>query len=298
MRVAMIGLGDIAEKAYLPTLGRRTDIELVLVTRNQANLERLASQYRVSRAQTGLAAAIAGGLDAAFVHAATEAHAGIVGELLAHRVPVFVDKPLAYELEESRRLVELAVDRGVSLIVGFNRRHAPAYRELMSWPSRDVVILQKHRVGLPDDVRRVILDDFIHVVDTLRWLGPQVTLADVTAVPAAAGLASVAVHLSDGQRLAVGVMNRMAGLTEEVLEVTAEGRRRRVVNVAEVTDYLGAECTTRRDEWTPVAVQRGFEQACDAFLADVSAGRVTSAEDALATHVMCEQIVQEIEARI
>lgn len=48
------------------------------------------------------------------MHAPTEAHPEIVARLLEAGVPTYVDKPLAYEFEDSRRLVELAEERGVS----------------------------------------------------------------------------------------------------------------------------------------------------------------------------------------
>lgn len=39
MKVAMIGLGDIAQKAYLPVLAQLPDVELILCTRNQHTLQ-------------------------------------------------------------------------------------------------------------------------------------------------------------------------------------------------------------------------------------------------------------------
>ncbi|END2486654.1 TPA: hypothetical protein ACGUPI_005154 [Vibrio vulnificus] len=47
MKIAMIGLGDIAQKAYLPVITQMADIELVLCTRDGALLEQLAKQYRI-----------------------------------------------------------------------------------------------------------------------------------------------------------------------------------------------------------------------------------------------------------
>ena len=83
---------------------------------------------------------------------------------------MLVDKPLA---ATSRRpaLVELAEARDRSLAVGFNRRYAPPYAALADLP-RTVVLMQKNRVGQPDAPRRLVFDDFIHVVDTLRFLLP------------------------------------------------------------------------------------------------------------------------------
>ena len=48
MRIAIIGLGDIAQKAYLPIITTRNDIELVFCTRNQSTLNRLTRMYRVA----------------------------------------------------------------------------------------------------------------------------------------------------------------------------------------------------------------------------------------------------------
>lgn len=52
MKIAMIGLGDIAQKAYLPVLAQWPDIELVLCTRNPKVLglsDALPSQRDVHR---------------------------------------------------------------------------------------------------------------------------------------------------------------------------------------------------------------------------------------------------------
>ena len=78
--------------------------------------------------------------------------------------------------------MHLAENRNVSLAVGFNPRHAPGYVACSDHP-RDLILMQKNRVGLPEEPRKMILDDFIHVVDTLRFLVPG-TVDDVTVRPA------------------------------------------------------------------------------------------------------------------
>ena len=306
MRVGIVGLGDIAEKAWLPVLLAQDGIEPVLVTRDERRLAGLQSRHRVAEGHRTVEQALERGLDAAFVHTATAAHRELVTALLQAGVPTCVDKPLDTSGEGAAALVRLADERRTSLLVAFNRRWAPAYRDVAAWPDRDVVLLQKHRAGSPDEVRRVVFDDFIHVVDTLRFLldgldgldgsGDGTDAVSVTARGDADGVRRVALQLTRGQRIAVGVMHRTAGLTEEVLEVVADGRQRRVVDLAEVTDGVGASCTTRRDEWVSVGVQRGFAALADHFLTAVRAGRVLEASDALATHLLCEQVVQEVEA--
>jgi virulence factor len=129
LRIAMIGLGDIARKAYLPVLGPRADVDLVFVTRNADALAELGAAWRVDRLHADLDAALAEGLDGALVHAATAAHPDIVRRLLEAGVPTMVDKPLADNAADSEVLVDLAETRGVSLMVGFNRRFAPVYQD-------------------------------------------------------------------------------------------------------------------------------------------------------------------------
>ncbi|MFC4584754.1 Gfo/Idh/MocA family protein [Sphaerisporangium corydalis] len=358
-RVAMIGLGDIAEKAYLPVLGATPGLDLLLCTRNRATLARLGDEYRIRERFTSVEQVIGAGVEAAFVHASTQAHPEIVTALLRAGVHVYVDKPLAYDLADAEKLVGLAGERGLSLMVGFNRRYAPGYAGLRNLP-RDLIVMQKHRAGQPDDPRRVVFDDFIHVVDTLRFLAPGDISDTRIEVRTRGGLLEhVVLHLSGrtdpgsgrtdpgtghadpgvghaeqrdgraetgaggvesgadgfewvggrgergagvagrGERggsdvggfTAIGMMSRVSGSSEETCEIIGGGGKRRIVNLAEVVDYDGAETVTRRGDWIPVARQRGIEQVCHEFLASLRDGRVISAADALLTHATCEQIV-------
>ncbi|GGS20913.1 oxidoreductase [Streptomyces humidus] len=296
MKVGCVGLGDIAQKAYLPVLGALPGIELHLQTRSPATLDRVADGLRLPREQRhrDLDALLAAGLDAAFVHAPTAVHPEIVTRLLEAGVPTYVDKPLAYELADSERLVALAETRDTSLAVGFNRRLAPGYAQCADHP-RELILLQKNRVGLPEEPRTMILDDFIHVVDTLRFLAPG-PVDDVTVRARVVDglLHHVVLQLAGDGFTALGVMNRLSGSNEEVLEVSGQDTKRQVINLAEVVDHKGQPTVRRRGDWVPVARQRGIEQAVLAFLDAVRAGKVLSARDALATHELCERVVRAV----
>ncbi|MGV9407289.1 Gfo/Idh/MocA family protein [Streptomyces sp. NPDC003667] len=296
MRVGCIGLGDIAQKAYLPVLGTQPGVELHLQTRTPATLARVADSLHLpdDRRHATLDALLAADLDAAFVHAPTAVHPDIVTRLLEAGVPTYVDKPLAYELADSERLVALAERRNVSLAVGFNRRHAPAYAQCLDHP-RELILMQKNRIGLPEEPRSLVLDDFIHVVDTLRFLVPGV-VDDVTVRARVEGglLHHVVLQLAGDGFTALGVMNRLSGSAEEVLEVSGQDARRQVLNLAEVIDHRGQPTVRRRGDWVPVARQRGIEQAVLGFLDAVRARKVLSARDALATHELCERVVRAV----
>ncbi|NEB01200.1 Gfo/Idh/MocA family oxidoreductase [Streptomyces sp. SID13726] len=296
MKVGCIGLGDIAQKAYLPVLGSLPGVELHLQTRTPLTLARVADGLRVPETQrhADLDALLAQGLDAAFVHAPTVVHPDIVERLLAAGVPTYVDKPLAHELADSARLVALAEERNVSLAVGFNRRFAPAYAQCAEHP-RELILMQKNRIGLPEEPRAMILDDFIHVVDTLRFLAPG-PVDDVTVRARVQDglLHHVVLQLAGDGFTALGVMNRLSGSAEEILEVSGQDTKRQVLNLAEVIDHKGQPTVRRRGDWVPVARQRGIEQAVLAFLDAVRAGKVLSARDALATHELCERVVRAV----
>ncbi|MFD6436227.1 Gfo/Idh/MocA family protein [Streptomyces venezuelae] len=299
MKIGCIGLGDIAQKAYLPVLTTLPGVELHLQTRTPATLARVAGVHQVpdSRCHTDLDALLAQDLDAAFVHAPTAVHPEIVTRLVEAGVPTYVDKPIAYELADSERLVRLAEERGVSLAVGFNRRFAPGYAQCVEHP-RDMILMQKNRVGLPEDPRTLVLDDFIHVVDTLRFLAPG-PIDDVTVRSRVEDglMHHVVVQLAGDGFVAIGMMNRLSGSNEEILEVSGQDTKRQVINLAEIVDHKGQPSVRRRGDWVPVARQRGIEQVVLSFLDAVRAGKVLSARDALATHELCERVVRAAQGR-
>ena len=298
VRVALVGLGDIARKAYLPVLAADPDVEPVLVTRNPAVRTELGRAWRVHETYERIGGALATGIDAATIHTATPSHRLVLEALLEAGVPSLVDKPLADSYDEASRLVELADRRQVSLMVGFNRRYAPAYREVALWPDRDLVVLHKHRRESADDPRRVVFDDFIHVVDTLRYLVGDDRVIDFSTRVHGGLLHRVLLHVGEDARQGIGIMDRVSGTTQEILEVSAPGRRRRIAEIAEVVHYEGGiEAVRRRDEWVPVAVQRGFSAMCAEFLEAVRSGRRLVAADALESHRLCEQIVTETKRR-
>lgn len=294
MRVGVIGLGSIANKAYLPVVTAMPGITPVLVSRGPGTLAALGDAFRTPHRFESVHDAIGSGLDAALLHTPSETHPEIVEALLREGVPVLVDKPLATDHETARRLVALASELGVSLMVGFNRRYAPAYRAFAGWADRDVVLLSKHRSQEPGSPRAMVFDDFIHVIDTLRFL-VRSTMADLVTTTRTGDdgqCRRLAVQFTGEGRLAIGVMSWTAGMSHEVLDVIGDGRRRQVTDLADIVDFAGQERFSRRDGWAPATELRGFDAMCEDFLAAVREGRRIDAFDALLTHHACEEVVR------
>lgn len=143
MKVGIIGLGDIAQKAYLPLITQRQDLELYFCTRTESTLKQLGAKYKVDRLFNSIDELIKEDLDAAFVHAATEAHYILVKKLLEKGINTFVDKPITYHLQKTKELIQLAQSKDLILMTGFNRRYVPTYTPLFEIDSPKTIIMEK-----------------------------------------------------------------------------------------------------------------------------------------------------------
>jgi len=129
--------------------------------------------------------------------------------------------------------------------------------------------LEKHRHGQPDIPRRVVFDDFIHVVDTVLFLAPRDVLRRTIETHVVGGLlhaVTLTLTLAGDGFSAVGTIHRNSGLNEERLDVIGDGARYTVLNLADRIEAGGAQRHYRRGDWVPVGRQRGFEAMCEQFL--------------------------------
>ncbi|MGD6959652.1 Gfo/Idh/MocA family protein [Rossellomorea aquimaris] len=299
MKIGLIGLGDIAKKAYLPVLSEKEGIELVLCTRNPETLNALATKYRIKEQVQSVEELIANNIDAAFVSTATEAHFEITEKLLENGISVYIDKPISLNFHETERIVQLAKERDKIAMVGFNRRFIPKVRELKEQGKPSFLLMQKNRYALPDYVTRFVVEDFIHVVDTLRFLmDTEVQDVKVQYLKKDDMLHHLVVQLIGEECTSVGIMNRDGGVTEEIIEYSV-GHHKYVVNsLVETTHYHNKEVRLSSfGDWEPTLYKRGFYDLVDHFIECVENGTTPdpSIEDSLVTHEICERIVGMIE---
>ncbi|GGF18284.1 dehydrogenase [Halobacillus andaensis] len=301
MKVGIIGLGDIAKKAYLPVLSQKEGIELVLCTRNAETLHTLSRKYRIEEKVQTVEDLMAKNIDAAIVSAATEAHFEIAEKLLLHGIHVYVDKPISMNLQETERIVQLAEESKKVAMVGFNRRFIPKVNELKDQGKASLILIQKNRFASPDITRRFVVEDFIHVVDTLRFLmDTPVQDVNVQSLKNGDELDHLIIQLIGEGVTAMGVMNRNGGVTEEIIEYHT-GHDKYVVNsLVETTHYHGKEIhVSKFGDWEPTLYKRGFYQIIDHFIDCVHQQTTPnpSMADSLTTHEICEKIVQSIDSR-
>jgi virulence factor len=108
-RVGVVGAGNIATIAQLPTLVQRDDVELAALVLRRADpgpLQRRWGFRAVHRTVEDMLGAE--DLDAVFVLTPRSEHAHAVEACLRHDVDVFCEKPLAPSSAEAERLADLA----------------------------------------------------------------------------------------------------------------------------------------------------------------------------------------------
>lgn len=298
LKIGILGLGDIANKAYLPVLCSR-ELDIHLFTRDTEKLYNIGRQYRISNLHLTLDSIIGSGVKGVFVHTSTESHEYIIEQLLLNNIHVYVDKPITNSYVSAKRLSELAAGRGLILMTGFNRRYAPAYREIKQMPHANMIILQKNRHSVPGDVRTFVFDDFIHVLDTLLFLFDKpVKELIVRGMKEGDKLLHVIVQLIAGNGVvAMGIMNRDSGILEEKLEVFSPEEKRTVINLTESrVNRIKTEILTGINDWESTLSKRGFEAIVSDFLnaLETNTQPGISISDSLLTHELCEKVVNQL----
>lgn len=304
-KVGIVGLGDIAQKAYLPVLAAHDGVEIAgVMSRSAETVERIGRSLRVAGRYTSLDRLLGEAeLDAVFVHSPTETHYSIVMQCLQAGVHVYVDKPLSYDIGESEELARCARETGKLLAVGFNRRFAPLYVEAKAWMEAvggfRLCTAEKHRTRQQKHgAKQTLYDDLIHMMDLVLWLSgetvPEVSYRQQADADGRLLWASGRFAVASGQGEAAFSMVRSAGLDLERLELHGGGRSARVVNLEQglFAEAGGAAREAGFGSWEPVPLRRGFTGAVEHFLASLSdpAACSISADKVLPVHRLIERL--------
>lgn len=300
LRIGVVGLGGIAQKAWLPVLGNASDWTLQAAwSPSREKAEKICAAWRIPYA--GSLADLAAGCDAVFVHSSTATHYAVVSELLNAGVHVCVDKPLAENLADAERLVALAAKKKLMLMVGFNRRFAPLYRELKAGMGAAASLrMDKHRtdsVG-PHDLRFTLLDDYLHVVDTALWLaGGNAQISSGTLLTNDAGEMLYAEHhFATGQLQITTSMHRRAGSQRESVQLVTDGGLIDVTDMREWREERGQGVVHKPvPGWQTTLEQRGFAGCARHFVECIQNQTVpeTAGEQAILAQRVVEKLWRE-----
>ena len=297
LKAIIIGPGNIFNKAYLPFIFNLDELNILgIVGRNKEKLIKYKQRYGCG-IYTHLDEAIKLKPDCAFVHASTDSHYEIVKELLKSSIHVYVDKPITEEINKTKELIDLAMDKSLILKVGFNRRYAPMYQKaltLFEGLKPELCIMVKNRNNdIKNSVKFTIYDDFIHIIDTLCYIVKDIDDIDVNISKERDSLKSIQVVLKSKSSTAIGVMHRNGGKDYERLEIHGYGKSAVVENM-ETTMIMenGNIYEYNFGNWDTISYRRGFETAVKSFLKNVLEGNYSN--DELNCTFKSHEIIEEI----
>ena len=301
-RVGIVGAGNIAAIAQLPTLVKRDDVDLVALVSRRPDPVPLMRRWGFGAAYQTVEDMLGSEeLDAVFVLTPRSEHAHAVDACLRRDVDVFCEKPLAPSVEEAEHLAELADQRGRILMVDFNRRYAPVYaagRDAFGSAGATFCVAQKNR---PGSEYRATFENAIHMVDLLRWYcGGEAV--DVTAHTAGDDPwqedGTTAIIRFDTGNTGVLVAARTAGAWNEKLDAYGAGRSAEVQAPESVSITIDGVTTTRNLSseafgWATATETLGFAEAVHHFLDRIKDRRppLTSGRDAVATQKLLDRIL-------
>lgn len=183
-RIAVIGTGYLG-RLHARVLTEMPEVEHVGFLEPRDEIAAEVERALGLRRWTSLPE-LAGKIDCAVVATTTDAHAEIATALIERGVDVMIEKPITATLEEGRRLVALAADRGRILQVGHVERYNPAIVAAVPFVGEPRYV-EADRLGVFTgrslDID-VLLDLMIHDLQLVTaFLGEDVTAVHAVGIP-------------------------------------------------------------------------------------------------------------------
>ncbi|MFC6175237.1 Gfo/Idh/MocA family protein [Companilactobacillus huachuanensis] len=299
-KIGVIGLGNIAQKAYLPVMATLQDeYEWHLTTRNEAKGEMLEQKYGFNHFHQTLDELIAEKPLAVFVHTPTATHFEIIKQLLNTGINVYVDKPISEDLNEVEALYKLAADKKLLLTCGFNRRFVPFNQELKRIPDKQTIVSEKIRDNAVQPTKFAIYDLMIHSVDTAVYLmDEKIKHVNNFLVTKNGNLEQGYITLQGATSQVQVITNMVGGSNLELSTVQGAQARQVVTNLSLLQTYQTGKVTQEsRPDWENTLVTRGFDPIIKAFLDAVSHGTANpiSPESAVLSHKLCNDLVNSLQ---
>src|SRR5687768_14984567 len=204
MRIGLIGCGTIGSthSRALRALRRAEITDAAVAITCDADLERAKAFAAHHGAEaTDDVTAVIDEVDVVWICTPTSSHLGLLEQAAAAGVHVFCEKPLATNLADARRMLEVAQSAGIAHQVGLVLRTAPPFMALaqlvaegeLGTPLAAVFrddqyfpIEGQYRSRWRSDVEiaggGTLIEHSIHVIDVLAWiLGPITSVTARTA---------------------------------------------------------------------------------------------------------------------
>lgn len=304
IKLAVIGTGGIARKAYFPLLAVMPDIDVIAVhSRNIKNAKIASTCWRIPYATDNIANIISKKPEAALVISSTESHFPICKKLLENGIDVYAEKSLTTTSSLSFELDQIASQNQRILAVGYNRRYAllnKQVKEILGSRKVELAVIQKHRTNASNSSLHIhYLDDTIHQIDMMRFFCGDARAEDTSYQMENGMLVSAisTVSLPGGGQGIITICNQ-AGAWQESATIHAQGmsihvdafRQMRVLR----DDHEIVYGTDHAGKWITSMKERGFYGELEHFFSCVQSRKepLTNATEAGKTQQLLEDLVR------
>jgi myo-inositol 2-dehydrogenase / D-chiro-inositol 1-dehydrogenase len=313
LRLGVLGCGWIANLVHLPELAHVRGVRVTALADTDAgNLERARVHAREAACFTDYGELLERAhVDAVVICLPDALHADACERAFAAGKHVYVEKPLAEDLDDAERAVAAWRASGLVGMVGFNYRFDPAYqaarralrdgvlgrpfgvRSAFSVPARERPAWQRERLA-----RGVLLNLASHHADLVQWLLDREVESVSASVRAEGDGSAATVHLRLAGGVPVQSLFAEGGVDEDVMEIYGERGKVRVDRMALRSFALdraadraaGSRAGILKAMIPPVQAWRrlraplrepSFRSAFEAFAAAVRTGRSDASPDLL-----------------
>ena len=178
LRAGFIGAGGRSQSAHYPAVARLPDVEMTAVCElDETRLAQVTENYDFPHVYTDHRAMLAEvELDVVYCVMHEKWLLQPAMDCLHAGKHIFIEKPPGKNSDETRRLLDAAVERDVYAMVGYQRRYTTVVREAMrrvraKGPvSHAVTTFNKKMLMDKPPYSTTLWDDVTHVVDLLRYM--------------------------------------------------------------------------------------------------------------------------------
>lgn len=134
VRVAVIGMGTVAQLIHLPSLQKIPKVKIVSVCEpNKNRLKTVSEKFKVQNLYSDYNLLIDdANYDALIIATPTSTHKDIALKAIEAGKPVFIEKPVTRSFSETRIIAEKSRQKDVPVMVGMNLRFRPDLQLLKS----------------------------------------------------------------------------------------------------------------------------------------------------------------------
>ena len=240
LRVGVVGVGVMGSN-HARVLTGLPDVRLVGVADPDGHQANFVAKTLNIKAVRDVDALLDLGVDAVTIAAPTHFHHDIAITCIKRGVHVLVEKPIASNTEEGRRIVAAAHQAGVTLMIGHVERFNPAVETIKeAIRGEKILSIGITRVGpFPPRMSNigVVIDLAVHDIDLIRWF------TDSEIVEVQPLLASAVAERED---IALLQFRTASGVLAQINTNWLTPFKARTVHVATREKYINADLLTRQ----------------------------------------------------